>query len=104
MNRSLKNLLLFIFFCLISCDAIGPYRDIEITVQNVDFATVRIYNLDNTIHLIEYFDRNHSESLHFGYIKDGHLKIEVVAEMGKQIIKKDTLVNYQGKFKWSIEF
>ncbi|REA58186.1 hypothetical protein DSL64_21500 [Dyadobacter luteus] len=104
MNRLLKSAPFFLFFCLSCSDQIGPYRDIEIIVLNVDFATVRFYNPDSTIIATEYFDRTYSESLHIGYIPDGRLRIEVQTEMNKQAASVDTVIDYRGRFGWAVEF
>jgi hypothetical protein len=104
MNRLLKSAPFFPFFCLSCSNQIGPYRDIEIVVLNADFATVRFYNPDSTIIATEYFDRTYSESLHIGYIPDGHLRIEVQAEVKKQTVNVDTVIDYNSRFRWMVEF
>jgi hypothetical protein len=104
MRRILKASPLFVFFCLSCFQQIGPYRDIEIVVQGVDFATVKFYNQDSALIATEYFDREYAESLHVGYIEDGKLRIQLQTRVNRQQIDIDTLIEYQSRFSWLVNF
>ena len=102
--KACSKVLLFIFFCLISCELPGPYRDIEIRFTNVDHATVRFFKADSTIPAIEHFDRNYCDRLNIGYLDDGYLRIEVEAKAKQRRIIKDSLIHYKERFTWEVEF
>ena len=104
MSRLIKTLPLFIFFCLISCDQIGPYRDIEISIDGTDYAMIYIYRMPDTTHYIYAtpFDREYEAVKHISHIPDGHYLIRISVEKNKKLVSVDTTVNYTGRFAFGV--
>lgn len=101
MKQFVKTSLLFIFFCLISCEWPGEYRDIEISIENVDHATTYIYSLPDSIQLHrEAFDREYQQTIHISGIPDGHILIKVSTDNQNKLVSIDTTIWYKGRFKY----
>jgi hypothetical protein len=105
MNRLLKTPLLFIFFCLSCSNYIGPYRDIEISFENVDYAMVYIHTLpDSNQFYHTQFDREYIDAVHISGVDNGRYLIRCGAAKNKQWVMVDTVINYTGRFGWGVEF
>lgn len=82
---------LFCFFCLISCQEVGPYRDLEITIINADHAVIKLYQLpSNQLIRQTDFDREYQETVYLNNVPDGEYKLEVAANE----FKIDTVFQY----------
>ncbi|WP_149241490.1 hypothetical protein [Dyadobacter sp. 32] len=105
MKQFSKTPLLFIFFCLTSCEWPGEYRDIEISIEGVDYAMVYIFSLpDSNQTITKPFDRRHAERVHLSHIPDGHIMLRVSADKNRQMVNVDTAITYTGRFGWGVEF
>lgn len=86
---------LFVFLCLISCQNIGPYRDIEISILNADYATISLYNLpDSTIMYKSDWERQYEPSIHISGIENGLYWLHI--ETDNMLF--DTNLVYTGRF------
>lgn len=71
----------FCFFCLISCKEVGPYRDLEISIYNVDHGQIRIYQLPDSILIYEtYFEILKDNIIHISNIPDGEYLLVITCD------------------------
>jgi protease II len=104
MSHSIKFVPFFLFFCLSCSKLIGPYRDIEISFENVDYAMVYIHTLpDSNQFYHTQFDREHQQSVHIAGVENGRYWIRCGATKNNRWVTVDTVINYTGRFAWGVE-
>ena len=82
---------LFCFFCLLSCQEVGPYRDLEISIYNVNHGEISIYQLpDSILAYSTYFEILKDNTIHISNMPDGRYLL---------VVTSDTLTHQQ-KFEY----
>ena len=103
--KTFNKVLLFIFFCLLSCELPGPYRDIEISILNVDCAMINIYSFpDSNLLVTQPFNREYEKEIHISSVLNGQIIIKILSKEYNNIQALDTTIRYSGRFSWAAEF
>lgn len=97
-KQLIKNSFIYFIFLLISCsDEISqPYKDLEITFPEEDYAEFWIYSApDSSLVIADEFDREHVQSLHYSTLEKGDFYLK--AESGSKKTQMDFY--YDGRSK-----